>query len=217
MLGPVTQFARWYDAHLHRRPLFVKSITSGGLNATADATIQAATNGDKPWDYKRTALYGGVYGMVWYGPFMHAVTTTWGRVLPSTSVPSLAFKSAVDVCTSFAVNLCGVIGLQAYCRGEDPIETIKANHWNSWTTGLCYHPFANLVVYSMPVIYRVLTLNTASFFWNCGMIAFFCENRARHTPRPEPARRDLAILGSHTEDRQRPHAPSHRPAGRRNR
>ena len=97
---------RRYDAALHRRPLLVKAVTSGAINSTADATIQLWQG--QPWDAKRTAIYGGVYGAMWYGPFMHGVTTTWGRVLPSTTLPSLAFKSGVDVCTSLAINLaCG--------------------------------------------------------------------------------------------------------------
>ena len=163
---------RRYDAALHRRPLLVKACTSGCINALADTTIQVY-QGQK-WDVKRTAIYGGVYGGLWYGPFMHTVTTMWGRMLPSTSLPSLAFKSAVDVCTSLALNLSLVIGLQAYCRGENVQQTVHANHWNSWKTAVCYWPAANMLVYRMPVIYRVLTLNTASFFWNCGMICFFC-------------------------------------------
>ena len=70
----------------------------------------------QPWDAKRTAIYGGVYGAMWYGPFMHGVTTMWGRLLPSTTLASLAFKSGVDVCTSLAINLgCGKQPRAAVC------------------------------------------------------------------------------------------------------
>lgn len=171
------RLAMTYDGALRRRPLTVKALTSGLINAAADACMQTGTRkADTPHDMRRTLLYGGLYGAVWYGPFMHAVTTTWGRILPSTTIPSLAFKAVVDVCTSFPINLVGVISLQAYCRGADPWHTVRENHLNSWTTGMLFWPAANMIVYRLEPIYRVLCLNTCSFFWNCGMICFFCSS-----------------------------------------
>lgn len=168
-------FAQRYDAALNKHTIPVKMATSGCINFCADTAMQCATLDE--WDPKRSACYGFFYGACWYAPFMHAVTTTWGRVLPSTAIPSLMFKSAVDVSTSFAVNLCFVIGGQAYMRGEEPTTAVKNGLWDAWTLGCCYHPAANMVVYSMPVIYRVLTLNGFSFVWNCFLIRR-CQLRA---------------------------------------
>lgn len=157
-----------YDRALNANPLRVKCITSACINFSADTIGQLATSDH--WDPKRSLIYGIVYGGAWYAPFMHIVTTTWGRILPSTAISSLAFKSAVDVSTSFAINLCGVISLQAWYRGDDPIASVKRNLWDAWTLGCCFHPIANMVVYSCPVIYRVLCLNTFSFMWNSFLI-----------------------------------------------
>merc|ERR1719171_2460416 len=113
-----------YDRALKRQPLVVKAVTSGLINFCADATLQKIrshqSGDDQPWDIRRSMIFGFSYGLCWYGPFMHKVTTTWGRVLPSTSFGSLAFKAVVDVSTSFPINLCAVIGLQAYFRGDEP-------------------------------------------------------------------------------------------------
>lgn len=179
------RFAMAYDSVLRRRPITVKALTSGVINATADFAIQSATRPEgQPIDLRRTAMYGGIYGMCWYGPFMHTVTTTWGRVMPSTSVPSLAFKTAVDMCTSLPFNLACVIGLQAYIRGEDPVDTVRRNHWSSWTTAMMVWPPAIMMVYRVEPVYRVLCLNSCSFFWNCGMITFFCSTKAAPVEAP---------------------------------
>ena len=94
-----------YDAALHHYTIPVKCATSGCVNFAADACFQLGTLDH--WDPARSAAVGVFYGACWYAPFMHVVTTTWGRVLPSTAVPSLMLKSGVDVSTSFVVNLCG--------------------------------------------------------------------------------------------------------------
>ena len=161
------RLATRYDESLRARPLATKAITSGVLNCCADATLQhignlqrtAAGEAVVPWNPGRTFVFGVGYGLCWYGPFMHMVTTTWGRVLPSTALPSLFFKSVVDVCTSFPINLCAVISLQATIRGENPKENVQKSLWASWCAGACFWPTANMVVYSLPVRYRVFCLN----------------------------------------------------------
>ena len=52
-----------YDSALRRRPLLVKALTSGAINATADVCIQRMTTPESPWDRRRTLVYGGVYGL----------------------------------------------------------------------------------------------------------------------------------------------------------
>ena len=173
-----------YDALLHEYGLPVKMATSAIVNFSADTVFQCATRDS--WDPRRSAAVGFFYGCCWYAPFMHTVTTTWGRVLPSTAPTSLAFKSAVDVSTSFVVNLCFVIGGQAYLRGDDPAETVRENLFDAWTFGCCFHPFSNMVVYSVPVIYRVLTLNGFSFIWNSFLIRR-CQQRATAAAEAEAA------------------------------
>ena len=69
-----------------------------------------------------------------------------------------------------AINLCGVISLQAWYRGNNPIATVKKILWDAWTLGCCIHPASNMVVYACLVIYRVLCLNTFSFMWNSFLI-----------------------------------------------
>lgn len=174
----ITRLALRYDAALKRRPLLVKAGTSGLLNSACDTTLQWLQNAQRkeqgnapqPWNPLRTCIFGAAYGLAWYGPFMHLVTTTWGRVLPCTQVSSLAFKAVFDVCTSFPINLCMVIGLQASIRGDDPRVAVRSNLWPSWCAGACFWPAANMVVYRVPVIYRVFCLNIFSYSWNCFML-----------------------------------------------
>jgi hypothetical protein len=174
----ITRLALRYDAALKSRPLVVKAVSSGLLNSACDGTLQNLQNVQRKakgeptqkWNPVRTAIFGASYGLCWYGPFMHVVTTTWGRVLPSTSVGSLAFKAVVDVCTSFPVNLCMVIGLQARIRGDDAQAAVRSNLWASWCAGACFWPAANMVVYRLPVLYRVFCLNIFSYSWNVFML-----------------------------------------------
>ena len=201
------RLATRYDESLRARPLATKAITSGVLNCCADATLQHIGNrqraavGDTvvPWNPVRTFAFGIGYGLCWYGPFMHKVTTTWGRVLPSTALPSLFFKSIVDVCTSFPINLCAVISLQAIIRGENPKENVQRSLWASWCAGACFWPTANMVVYSLPVRYRVFCLNLFSYSWNCFMLwaAFDARNAASDS---------LRTRGNFIEERLMPRA-----------
>lgn len=179
--------ARAYDVALNRQPLLVKAITTGFINFSADVCIQKISAPDQPWNAKRSLLQGCIYGACWSGPFMHVVTTAWGRILPSTTLPSLAFKSAVDVCTSLPVNICGILSVQAYCRGVEPLGALQQNLWSSWTASLAFWPAANMIVYRLPVIYRVLGLNTCSFIYLCGMISFLGSNPQKDTQNVEGA------------------------------
>ena len=62
----LSRLASGYDAALRRQPLAVKATTSGVLNCCADFTLQRIQSGQsvqaggepKPWDKKRTAIFG---------------------------------------------------------------------------------------------------------------------------------------------------------------
>jgi protein Mpv17 len=189
------QAALRYDRLLHRRPLLVKSVTSGVVVCAADVGIQTffpdAIEGDDALgsseivvknsaislDLKRTAVIGIGYGALWFAPVLHFVTTRWAKFLPSVSLGALAFKSVVDMTTSFPINLSVMISLQSYAREggrAQPVQSVQKNLWPSLKDGWCFWPFISMVMYgSVPLHYRVLFLNSMSLFWNGWMIARF--------------------------------------------
>ena len=161
-----------YDAALQANPLRVKMISSAFINSLADFVIQMSDTapGKQGWDVKKTAIYGIGYGAIWYAPIMHVVTTTWGRLLPGTTVLSLAFKSTVDMCTVIPTHLAAVISVQAATRGKEPLPAVRDNLYKAWTNALIVWPPVLMGVYRIPVAYRVLCMNFVSFNWNCFLI-----------------------------------------------
>jgi protein Mpv17 len=179
-----------YDRILKLRPLLVKSVTSGVVVCAADVGNQTffpeqsvesgVENNATNIDVKRTAIIGIGYGALWFAPVLHFVTTRWAKFLPSVSLGALAFKSFVDMTTSFPINLSVMISLQSYAREggrAQPVQSIKKNLLPSLKDGWCFWPFITMVMYgSVPLHYRVLFLNSMSLFWNGWMIARFEKN-----------------------------------------
>ena len=161
-----------YDVALQANPLRVKMISSACINAAADFVIQMSDSSPekKGWNPAKTAIYGIGYGAFWYAPIMHVVTTTWGRLLPSTTVLSLAFKSSVDMCTVIPVHLAAVISVQAVTKGKEPLPAVRENLYKAWSNALIVWPPVLMGVYRIPVAYRVLCMNFVSFNWNCFLI-----------------------------------------------
>lgn len=163
-----------YDKLIRAHPIRTKMASSGLINAAADAVGQLATG--LPLDPTRSLLYGLAYGTLWYAPVMHQVTTGWSRILPSTGLPTIIFKSLVDASTTLVLNLSLVIGFQGWYRGQDPLACVRRDLWDSWCLALGFHPGLNVLVYSMPGLYRVLTLNVGQFVWN-GWLITRCASR----------------------------------------
>ena len=138
-----------YDARLRSKPLPVKMVTSGIIVCASDVCVQlyqASKVKEKdcsniaysPW---RTLVVGVGYGALWFAPVLHAITTTWARMLPSATIPSLATKLVVDMTTSFPVNVSVMLAAQAVARGEADIRgAVERNvvasvmdGWKFWT------------------------------------------------------------------------------------
>lgn len=159
-----------YDAALQARPLRTKMISSGIINAAADTVVQCSDGQSSGWSMQRTAVYGIGYGAIWFAPIMHAVTTTWGRIMPATTFASLAFKTAVDMCTVIPLHLGVVIAVQATNRGEEPKQAVRDNLHEAWKNAFLVWPPVLIGIYQIPVAYRVLCMNFVSFNWNCFLI-----------------------------------------------
>ena len=93
-------------------------------------------------------------------------------MLPSKSAPALAFKAAVDMTTSFPVNLSAMIALQSIVRGDaktadEAISAVRANLWPCIKRGWMFWPAVTVMMYAVvPLHYRVLFLNGGSLLWN---------------------------------------------------
>jgi protein Mpv17 len=163
-----------YDRLLRRFPLSVKMATSATLVCASDITVQLGQQGAEGYNPKRTLIIGVGYGGLWFAPILHGITTTWARVMPSTTASALALKTLVDMTTGFPLNLSAMIGLQAIVRDEDPVSAIKTNLMPSLWAGWGFWPFMTVAMYKVvPLHYRVLFLNVGSFFWNIFMISRF--------------------------------------------
>ena len=169
MLRWARALARAYDAQLQRTPLRVKMCTSGVIVSSADVTAQLLTRkeGKKyefdPW---RTLLIGVGYGALWFAPCLHVITARmWPALLPSRKPAALLFKTAVDLSTSFPLNVCVITGLSSHARGEeiDPLESIRRNLWPTLKVGWAFWGPVNVAMYGLvPMHYRVLFLNVFS-------------------------------------------------------
>lgn len=173
-----------YDTALRRRPLRVKMLSSAVIVGCSDSLVQLSErhigSSSEPHDFWRTFLIGGAYGGLTFAPVLHLVTTTWARILPSTSVAALALKSVIDMTTSFPFNLSAMIGLQVIARGKvldaevlqrDIPAAVKQNLWPSLQVGWCvWTPVGFLNYWLVPLRYRVLSLNTVSLGWNFFMV-----------------------------------------------
>ena len=174
MLSHLRRLARGYDAQLQRSPLKVKMVTSGIIVSASDMTAQMLTReAGENWDPVRTLVVGVGYGFLWFAPLLHVVTARmWPRLMPSKSPPALMFKTAVDLTTSFPLNVCVITSLNSYTRREENIlDGIKRNLWPTWRLGVLYWGPLNLCMYGLvPMHYRVLFLNTFSYIWNTILI-----------------------------------------------
>lgn len=169
--------ARSYDEALVARPLLTKSVSSGILVSASDACTQAL--GPSTYDPSRTAVIGVGYGALWFAPVMHGVTTMWARVLPSTALPTVAFKTGVDMAVAFPINISACIGIQALSRdaSADVVGAVRTNLWPALQAGWSVWPFITASIYSgvVPLRYRVLAMNTCSFAWNVWLVSAFRE------------------------------------------
>ena len=173
----VLRFARHYDRLLTAHPLPVKCVTSGVVVGSSDAVVQLCTTDD--FSFLRTLVVGGGYGALWFAPVMHCVTTTWSRVLPATTVGALVCKTLVDMTTVFPVNVSVMLGLNCFAREPGTNhsvasiqESIQQNFWPSYSKGWLVWPFVGVTMYRfVPLPYRVLYINSVSFFWN-GYLCF---------------------------------------------
>ena len=75
-------------------------------------------------------------------------------------------------CRDRPCNLCMVRAYRGYIfagRGVSDLA-VRSNLWASWCAGACFWPAANMVVYRLPVLYRVFCLNIFSYSWNVFML-----------------------------------------------
>ena len=143
---------RAYDARLRSNPLPVKMITSGVVVCTSDVSVQVYQSSKSqdgiqysPW---RTLVVGVGYGALWFAPVLHTITTMWARVLPLATIPSLATKLVVDMTTSFPINVCIMLAVQAVARGNDDIRgAVERNVVASVTDGWKFWTPATLIMY----------------------------------------------------------------------
>ena len=121
------RFATTYDQYLTRYPRPTKSVTSGIVISCSDAVVQLSTS-EKPYDIRRTLLIGVGYGACCFAPVIHFVTTTWARILPSTSFGALCIKTGVDMTTAFPLNLSVMLSMNSLARYDtDVLQSVKDN------------------------------------------------------------------------------------------
>ena len=191
-MAGIRRLALKYDRSLKTNPLLVKCVTSAGIVAASDSVAQYALHlkgrkCDEGFSLNafRSFAIGTIYGGLQFAPVLHFVTTSWERVLPSKSLPALAFKTIVDMTTSFPVNLSSMIALQSILRGEsadvgDVVDSVKKNIWPSIKAGWTFWPVMTVLMYSVvPLHYRVLFLNFGSFGWNFFMVYRFTPKKCQ--------------------------------------
>ncbi|CAE8686654.1 unnamed protein product [Polarella glacialis] len=167
-----------YDRALNRRPLLVKMVTSGAIVSGSDITVQAFAGGK--YDPVRSAIVGIGYGGLYLAPVLHCVTSTWARLLPSTGILSVGFKTLVDSITAAPVNLCAMLGFQVLAGKQelsydviasDVPQAVSEKLWPSLLASwMVWPPFIVVNYKFVPLPYRVLFLNCVSFVWNIFII-----------------------------------------------
>jgi hypothetical protein len=137
------RFAVWYDGHLMARPLTVKMLTSGLIVGSSDTTAQylrwhkghyTGKTAVWEWNVARSITVGGVYGACIFAPILHHVFLFWNRVMPSKHLVAVAFRTAVDMVTSFPINLSCMIATQTMVRHKfdcTPVHIQALGFWHS--------------------------------------------------------------------------------------
>eukprot|EP00441_Pelagodinium_beii_P020455 CAMPEP_0197677796 /NCGR_PEP_ID=MMETSP1338-20131121/88972_1 /TAXON_ID=43686 ORGANISM="Pelagodinium beii, Strain RCC1491" /NCGR_SAMPLE_ID=MMETSP1338 /ASSEMBLY_ACC=CAM_ASM_000754 /LENGTH=154 /DNA_ID=CAMNT_0043258661 /DNA_START=110 /DNA_END=571 /DNA_ORIENTATION=- len=152
-------------------------VSSGAIVSASDVTVQTISGAE--YDLRRTAILGVGYGSFCFAPIVHSVTCMWARLLPSTSLPHVAFKAAVDCLTSFPVNVSAMIALQVVAGkrelslklSEDVSAAISQKLWPAVSAGWLLWPPVIMMNYKLvPLRYQVLFPNCVSFWWNTFMI-----------------------------------------------
>uniref|UniRef100_A0A6S8BPT0 Protein Mpv17 n=1 Tax=Aplanochytrium stocchinoi TaxID=215587 RepID=A0A6S8BPT0_9STRA len=131
----------------------------------------------------QTFAAGICYGALFFTPLMHNVFAFWTRFLPSNSMHAVVFKTGIDCVTSFPVNVSALIAFQTLARKESSStnlqkfqsiqNSLQLNLWPTLIMGWKIWPAVTVLNYKfVPVIYRVLLLNSVSYCWNVALIFY---------------------------------------------
>ena len=184
----LTSLGSAYAASLAARPIITKSMTSAAIFGLSDVAAQKI--GGSFDDAKRT-LTSILVGLFYFGPALHYWLQMITAVIPGFGPRDTLFKTLLGqsifgptiTCVFFAATLIANSGLAAGLK-QLP-QKVRQDLFVTWSSGLCYWPFVDLVCYSIvPVKWIPLGYNVASFFCNsrcrpsgleqASSIAFLC-------------------------------------------
>ena len=169
--GTMRALAHAYMRSLDRRPVLTKSSTAFVAFSITDGLAQKRERQPR-WDPVRT-VRGGLYGLLYHGPFVH---TLWGkqwgleRLLPGPSWPMVIGRVAGDQLALLPVNMLVFCAWPALLtRGPtqeglaEAAAAVRNGWWEACTFGGSIWPFVHLINFRfVPLELRVLVLNTCS-------------------------------------------------------
>lgn len=167
--SPVASLGAAYSAALASAPIITKSATAGTIFAFSDVVAQKIEN--LPQD-KTRILTSALVGLLYFGPALHYWLQMISRFIPGFAVKDTLMKTLLGqaffgptiTMVFFAASLVSTLGVGDGLRKLP--SKIKQDLFVTWTSGLCYWPFVDLIAYGfIPVSWIPLAYNVASFFW----------------------------------------------------
>ncbi|CAI2377743.1 unnamed protein product [Moneuplotes crassus] len=168
------KFGSWYDATLRRRPLLTRMVTTFIITGAADFSSQLIkkyrSEREENELYPIFSLkYATCCGMI-NAPWMHFYYTLLiDRVVPGTGTIVLLIKLACDTflySPAFCHYMCFLIAKLNGSTNKEAKRKMRENYWLTQVLSWKIWPIASLINYAfLPVRYRVLFLNMASFLW----------------------------------------------------
>ena len=156
-----------YNNLLFKYPLFTKCITSSIIMCSSNLIVQKSESTDKQISYilyKNSILFGIICGGLQKAPFMHFfynISYKW--IIPKQILICAIFIDPINYFSAIMLNNL-IIKRKNLSNG---LLIIKNNFWKIYKTGLYIWPVIQFLnFYYVPLHWRVLYFNSASFIWN---------------------------------------------------
>jgi hypothetical protein len=170
-----------YQELLEAYPLTTKAVTSGVLFGVGDAIAQIKAGANSPFDTRRISNYvviGLFAGILW--AFWYAMVASWVTAFASQALVQVLISIVMEqfLWCPFFYSLY-VIPLSTFLNGGglvDAQQDVRAKLYDLLVANAKLWTFANLLIYSLPLEWRVLGANVFELIWAsiCADVAADC-------------------------------------------
>mmetsp|Transcript_28796 Transcript_28796/g.37829 ORF Transcript_28796/g.37829 Transcript_28796/m.37829 type:complete len:296 (-) Transcript_28796:284-1171(-) len=180
-----------YIQLLEEHPYKTKMITSGIISGMGDVASQALTAGSLEaftlaFSLERLVKYAGVGALV-TAPILHHWYLFLGRHFPSTELPSVLQRLAMDQFAATPFLIVGFFGIFLCLDGkpQELQDKLKQDFWTTIRSNWMLWIPANLINFRfVPLNLQVLYSNSVGLFWNI-YLSGAANRKVEHDPAEE--------------------------------